>query len=147
MTVMRTFQPHDLDSVVRLSNRTLRERYDPGIYIAVFQNHPEYFLVAYDSGKFLGFALALPDTESPDLRILMLSVHETYRRQSIGSGLLRELVSRALSSGIKRIVLEVNVENHEAISFYKRLGFSIDQMLSGYYATGHDAYRMSKAIA
>jgi len=55
---------------------------------------------------------------------LGMAVSENYRNQGIGSFLLKEMVSLANNwLAIKRIELEVFVDNLSAIKMYKNMGF------------------------
>ena len=144
MPFIRTFRPSDLQDIAVLADRTLGENYNPGIYTAVHQTNPEGFIVCHEGNDLIGFAVAVP--EENDLRILMLSIHERYRRRGIGSSMLKELVSRFLAKGFKKLVLEVREGNDGAIEFYRNRGFEIESMIPNYYSTGESAYRMTRVI-
>ena len=144
MVLIRTFHPTDLQDVMSLSNRTLGEIYNPGIYTTVFQFSPEGFLVAAENNNLIGFIIGIP--EEKHLRILMLSVHERFQRRGIGGVLVQELMSRYMSKRFERIVLEVREGNDQGIKFYQKLGFTIDKMVPHYYSSGENAYRMSRVF-
>jgi ribosomal protein S18 acetylase RimI-like enzyme len=50
------------------------------------------------------------------------------------------------SRGVQRVVLEVNVANEIAISFYKGRGYVTQRTLRNYYRDRTDAYLMEKAL-
>lgn len=144
MLVISTYNLRDLKEIMPLAARTLGEDYSPGIYSAIFQNFPQGFVVARQEDRVIGFCIMVPDVDS--LRILMLSVHENHRKKGIGSALLKEALARMLSLNYKKLTLEVRETSHESIAFYKKLGFRIDSLLSGYYSNGDNAYRMEMDI-
>jgi ribosomal protein S18 acetylase RimI-like enzyme len=53
-----------------------------------------------------------------------MSVVKELRRQGIAQTLINELEKIALSSGIKKLVLETNITWTNAIIFYKLRGFN-----------------------
>ena len=72
----------------------------------------------------------------------MISVSENNRRRKIGSNLLKNLLKKLILQNIKQVELEVRTDNFAAISFYKKNGFFIKEMISNFYQNGEDAYNM-----
>ena len=67
--------------------------------------------------------------ERDEMRIELLAVDEAYRRQGIGSTLLRWAESKARSTKkIKRLTLEVVRGNH-AVALFKKFGFEVANAL------------------
>jgi ribosomal protein S18 acetylase RimI-like enzyme len=52
-----------------------------------------------------------------------MSVARDFRRQGIGSAVLRRLLADAKTAGYRKIVLETTSTWNEAIAFYQRHGF------------------------
>jgi len=58
----------------------------------------------------------------------MIGVKEEYRRQDIGSRLLRELEIVAFSRGLQQVELMVTSENAAAVRYYAKNGFRIERL-------------------
>ncbi len=73
--------------------------------------------------------------------IVTIDVDPLYRRKGIGSNLI-EIVKRILiTQNIKKITLQVSMDNKIAVNFYRKHGFKITQKLPNYYPTT-DGYNM-----
>jgi len=71
-------------------------------------------------------------------------VARKYRNLGIGSKMLRMVVRKLRSKGIKRISLTVKTSNRAAISLYKKIGFEVVRLSKDHYRNGSDAYLMEK---
>lgn len=60
-------------------------------------------------------------------------VHPGYRRQGIGSALLKEVVEYAEKHELVRLTLEARVSNFPAIALYESFGFVRDGIRPGFY--------------
>ncbi len=58
-------------------------------------------------------------------RIVQIAVDPLYRHRGYGRDLVHSLVEEARRQGYPALVAEVRMENHEAIAFYKKLGFQV----------------------
>lgn len=52
-----------------------------------------------------------------------VGVHPEFRRRGLGRMLMTASLVRAAQNGMKRVILEVDIENHRAIGLYQQLGF------------------------
>lgn len=95
-------------------------------------------LVYYDNGV---KGIILYSLLYDRIEIEYIIVHENYRKQGIGSKLLREIEKH----DIKNITLEVKESNIEAINFYKNNGFSIASIRKNYYKN-ENGYLMLKEL-
>lgn len=78
-----------------------------------------------------------------EMHILKIAVDDKYRDQGIATGLIKYGVHVAISSGASWVLLEVRPSNRVAISFYRKLGFTIIGKRKQYYLeTGEDALVM-----
>jgi [ribosomal protein S18]-alanine N-acetyltransferase len=78
--------------------------------------------------------------------IITIDIAESARRHRLGTLLMEEAEQRLRASGVTAIVLEVAVDNVAAITFYKRLGYSVMRTLPRYYLDSLDAFQMAKQL-
>jgi ribosomal protein S18 acetylase RimI-like enzyme len=104
-------------------------------------------LVAHFNGKTVGFVSGQIDTGIGrwSMHFTKLIVDEDYRRKGIGNRLMQASIRMAESTGCDGFYLEVNVNNRNAISFYKKLGFKEMDLVRRYYPDGSDMLKMVKA--
>jgi [ribosomal protein S18]-alanine N-acetyltransferase len=146
--VIRDFKPEDFEPLWRLD----QECFPPGIAysrqeLKVYVRHRGSFtLVAEDTedGRIAGFIVA---HEGPTGHIITIDVLEAARRSGVGSMLLRAAEDRLRAAGSKAVGLETAVDNISALSFYKRLGYSVIKTWPRYYSNGVDALVMKKELA
>jgi len=143
MFSVRTFQPKDMFSVIKIASETLTERYNPTIFNYFYETFPEYFVVAESAHKIIGFIIGA-EINSTKIKILMLSVSKNYRRKKVGNTLLNEFEKMILKKGINDIELEVRTKNKTAIKFYQKNGYKIEDKMENYYQNGENAYIMRK---
>lgn len=58
-------------------------------------------------------------------RITNLLIFDEFKRQNLGTRLIREMITLAKSKGVRMIVLEVLSSNATAIQLYQKCGFEI----------------------
>ena len=76
-----------------------------------------------------------------------IAVHPSFRRQGIGSFLLKTCLSYLKRRGVSKIYLEVRASNKIAQNFYRKFGFKKDGIRRSYYQdTGEDAVLMSRKV-
>ena len=145
MYTIRSFQPDDMFSVIKLASVALTEHYNPNIFNCFYETFPQGFLIAEQNHKIIGFITGLKiNTES--VKILMLSVLEKHRKQGIGTLLLKQFIKEISKQKIKKIELEVKINNEIAIKFYKKNGFTITNTLYKFYQNNENGYLMKKNI-
>ena len=140
-TVLRRVGPHDLEQVNSIANDTLRESYNMELFTHLFENQSGSFFVAEFEGEVLGFALAVPLTQR-SMRILMLAVRSDMQRAGVGRALLDLCKEHAKLRMMAEMVLEVSIDNENAIEFYRKNGFSVISVIKKYYNDGSDAFVM-----
>jgi len=142
---IRTFEPTDMFSVIKIASNTLPERYNPSIFNYFYETYPQGFIIAEIAHKIVGFLIAVK--VKPNIaKILMLAVSKQHRRKKIGTMLLNELYKKILEENITAIELEVRTDNTTAIKFYEKHGFKIKNKLLHFYQNGEPAYVMRKDI-
>ena len=63
------------------------------------------------------------EAENDEYLIAHLAVSEDFRRQGVGQALLEKAAQDARTAHIKKLVLEVEIENQKAIALYRKAGF------------------------
>ena len=145
MQNIRTFEPNDMFSVIKLANNTLTETYNPSLFTYFYETYLQGFLVAEQNHKIIGFIVGVKITNE-SARILMLSVSPQHRRKNIGTNLLNKFIENIKMENIKEIHLEVRTDNEKAIRFYQKHNFEITDKIAGFYQNGEDAYIMKKRL-
>jgi ribosomal protein S18 acetylase RimI-like enzyme len=74
-------------------------------------------------GAIINMARTFEPLSNEDYTIQALAVLPEARRQGIATRLMESAADQARSKGLKRIVLDVLVENKDARRFYERVGF------------------------
>lgn len=143
---LRGFRPGDIPSVIGMVAEALHERYDASLYESLSLQWPEGFLIAADpADRPVGFLLGVNQVER-EARVLMFAVDRDHRHRGIGSDLMERFLDRCRIRGLSRVTLEVRVSNTTAIRFYSRFGYSVTDLLRGYYSDGENGYQMARDV-
>ena len=103
-----------------------------------------YFLVAKSDNIIVGFAGLKVIIDEAD--VMNIVVKKDFRRNSIGSLLLENLISYARSKNLRIVNLEVNENNLSAIHLYDKFGFNHIGIRKKYYNGESDAIIMRKCL-
>jgi [ribosomal protein S18]-alanine N-acetyltransferase len=107
-------------------------------------------LVAKCEAPIAGFILIHAASHKPRTiptgHIISLDVDETFRRGGVGSALLHAAEKSLAACGVREVDLETAVDNHAAIAFWQRRGYSIIGRIKDYYDDGADAFAMSRVL-
>lgn len=109
--------------------KSIIENEDLQVYVKDFgKHHDDKCLVAEVGNKIVGAVWTRImndyghiDDETPSLAI---SLYKEYRRQGVGTQLLRKMLAMLKKCGYKQVSLSVQKENH-AVKLYARIGFNI----------------------
>jgi len=149
MAELREYLPSDFDRLWELDQACFSPE------IAYSRAELEYYLrsphaiclLALESGKTVGFILGHSRGRQPHVgRIITLDVAPEARRAGIGSILMQNLEACFRQAGCRSTLLEVAVNNHAALRFYKRHGYAVLRTLRRYYPGGLDGLLLGKAI-
>ena len=75
---------------------------------------------------------------------MTIAVHPDFRRQGIAHHLITELEKWAAELGADSMMLEVDINNENAIALYTKLGYQKLNIRKNYYGYGKDAQIMKK---
>jgi len=101
-------------------------------------------MLAEADGVVGGFIVSEQSAEMA--HIITLDVLENFRRQGIGTRLLRAAEEAASSRGARLIVLETATTNKPAIALWTRHGYREAGRHKNYYGPGLDALEMHKLL-
>ena len=88
---------------------------------------PDLFLVAREKGRVIGSIVAGYDGYRGHInRVAVLKAH---RRQGVGILLVREAEARLGALGCTKINLQIRAANHAVASFYRRLGYAVEDRI------------------
>lgn len=93
-----------------------------------------------DAEEIIGYCLVL--LRKKWAKLYSLGVLEKYRSEGIAGTLLTQMFQELKNKEYERILLEVRVDNLNAIALYKRHGFKTLRRTSGFYKDGCDAFIM-----
>ena len=96
MLIVREFEPKDMFSVIKLASDSLPERYNPSLFNYFYETYPKGFIIADYEHKIVGFLIGVK-TSKETAKILMLAVSKQFRKQKIGSELLKNFLNIAKS--------------------------------------------------
>ena len=129
--ILRSFTTPDQEAVQQLILNGLAEHFlylDPSLnpdlddITATYLSIGDLFLVAELDKKIIATGALV--RESPETgRIVRVSVASDNRRMGIGQLIVHQLLENARRLELKRILVETNRDWHEALVFYKNLGF------------------------
>ena len=144
MGTIRPFRITDLYDVASIARESFREHYTLDFFEGIWHLAPDTFLLMEENGKIQGFILGV-QTDIDEARILMLAIKKSYRRQGIGTFLLKMFLD-CIKDRVKRVFLEVHWDNSGAIAFYQYHGFQVKGSIKNFYTDGSDAYIMEKRV-
>ncbi len=128
---IRPFQIADEEQVIALWRRCdlVRPWNDPHKDIQrKLRVRPELFLVGLLDGKIVATVMAGYEGHRGWLNYL--AVAPEYQRRGLGREIVGEAERLLRAAGCPKINLQVRTANEAAIEFYRRLGYSVDKVVS-----------------
>jgi ribosomal-protein-alanine N-acetyltransferase len=144
---LREFEPHDFEALWQLDQICFTRgiAYSKAELAHYIKQPRAFTVVAERSGALAGFIVVEREIKGK-ARIITIDVHPEQRRAGLGSILMDAAETRLAQAKAKSIILEVAVDNHPAIAFYKKRGYSIVGTIPRYYLGSLDAFRMEKEL-
>ena len=128
---IRPFRMEDQQAVIRLWDQCglVVPQNDPAADIACkLKMQPELFLVGLLDRDVVATVMA--GYEGHRGWINYLAVAPRLRRRGIGRRMMEAVEDKLRSTGCPKINLQVREFNNEVIDFYRRLGYSVDAVVS-----------------
>ena len=145
--ILRLYRPSDFETLYEIDEICFPRgiAYQRDEFKTYLSSVGAYCVLAEVLGDIAGFVL----TERSGKRghIVTLEVLEKYRRQHIGTLLLRAAEQEAALQGVTRMYLETATENKAAIALWKKHGYRESGILKDYYGNGFDGFEMEKSVA
>jgi ribosomal protein S18 acetylase RimI-like enzyme len=91
---------------------------------------PDLSMLLMSGDEPTGYAVC--SVEGQEGWIVQMGTHPSYRRRGLGGMTLAEVMRRFQVEGLQTAVLQVNVNNPEATSLYRRLGFEPSRRFISY---------------
>ena len=151
-TIIRRCEPTDLISIMEINMKTLPEHYSDYFYESLLSDLPESFLIAENSGVFVGYIMCKSEFGFSNFKrlgfvkkghVVSVAVLEKLRGKGIGSALVEEAFKGVKEKQCDEMYLEVRCSNTDAVKLYEKLGMFVKQRLRSYYRDGEDAYMMA----
>ena len=103
-----------------------------------------YYIVAEANGAVIGYAGVMPAGDLTD--ILTMTVAPEFRRKGIAREFLKRLIDWSRNKKAAAVMLEVRIDNAEAIPLYEANGFRKISERIDYYGPGKTALVMRKEL-
>jgi ribosomal protein S18 acetylase RimI-like enzyme len=136
---IRPFQPDDEAAVISLWQRCdlVRPWNDPHKDIRrKLRVRPDLFLVGLLDGQVVACVVAGYEGHRGWLNYL--AVAPEHQRHGLARAIVGEAERLLRAAGCPKINLQIRISNHGVIDFYKRLGYSVDDVVSMGKRLEHD---------
>ncbi|XP_069494179.1 N-alpha-acetyltransferase 30 [Ambystoma mexicanum] len=134
-----------MPEIMRLITKDLSEPYSIYTYRYFIHNWPQLCFLAMVGEECVGAIVCKLDMHKKMFRrgyIAMLAVDSKYRRNGIGTNLVKKAIYAMVEGDCDEVVLETEITNKSALKLYENLGFVRDKRLFRYYLNGVDALRL-----
>lgn len=140
MLITRLIEPSDLPTILSIESQCFEFPWPEDELRRVLSLPNCFGIAAVVDGLIAGYIIY--ETHSDRIHIVSIAVHQSERRQGIGSILVEELVEQ-LSTHRSRILVDVRETNLAAQLFFRSLGFKAVCVIGDFYEeTEEDAYVM-----
>ncbi|MFW9779997.1 MAG: ribosomal protein S18-alanine N-acetyltransferase [Candidatus Heimdallarchaeota archaeon] len=153
--IIRSFELKFLDQVTEINRICLPENYPEHFFRTIHSELPSGFLICEVDSQVVGYTMARLESGMSHFSLfhrarkghtVSLAVLPPYRRQGLGTKLLKESMTAMIAAGANELFLEVRVSNQPAISLYHRAGYQIVKEIRHYYRDYEAAYLMALKV-
>ena len=111
-------------------------------------NLADLSLIAEIDNNPIGYVIARREFRENEIigHVIAIAVHPEHRRKGIGRKLMETVLQEFKKLGVKKVYLEVRVNNLPALRLYEKLGFKIVEYIPAYYRDGEDAFVLEKVL-
>ena len=140
---IRKMRPSDVEAAAAIEWDTFSDPWTEQGFLDALKLQNTCYLVAESNGQIQGYCGFYQSFE--EANIVNVAVAAAYRKQKIGTTLLKRLLEEGVQRGVTDFILEVRKTNLPAVSLYESLGFQIEGIRKGFYEKPkEDAYLMRK---
>ncbi len=140
----------DINDIIRINRLCLPENYSFDFFYRIISENSFGCVVAEIDEKIQGYVLSRTERplssfigiQSIKGHIISIAVLPQYRRNRLGTKMMKYIMNKQIEHKIETVYLEVRVSNIAAIEMYKNLGYSIKKELRDYYRDGESAFHM-----
>ena len=128
---IRPFAPSDEAAIIDLWNKCglIRPWNDPHKDIArKLEVRPDLFLVGVEGGRVVACVMAGYEGHRGWLNYL--AVDPDHQRRGFGRLMVVEAERRLFEVGCPKVSLQVRASNRAAVEFYRKMGYSVDDVVS-----------------
>lgn len=147
---LRDARPSDLDALLALENACYppNQAYSREEYRYALTRAKAVNLALEEDGALVGFIGAFHHRSHRLGHVYTVNVHPTQRGRGLGRALMSACEERLRALGMRACVLEVNVENADAMRLYEKCGYDRKELLKDYYTQYrvNDAWLYAKAL-
>lgn len=131
----------DLQAILCIEYKCFKDPYPLGLLNRLRVMHPDGFLVAETDGKVVGYVIGVIRWGATG-HVLAIGIDPLFRRQRVGTTLMKHVMDRLMAKGARLIRLESRKSNIEAQQFYYKLDFKRMEEIPYYYEDGETAVVM-----
>ncbi|WP_194852289.1 GNAT family N-acetyltransferase [Nonlabens antarcticus] len=124
----------DLDAILSIEQKIfVTDSYPPFVVRQLFDISSDYFIVAREDEKVLGYAIGGINVSQKHGWLLSIGVQNDARGKGLGKLLTERLVQLLQAHDCSVISLTVYPDNPHAMKIYTDLGFRGDQVIDNYF--------------
>ncbi len=128
---IREFNPLDLNAILSIEKDSFnKDTFDKETFIEFYRTEPYGFLVAEHDDKIIGYIIT---SVRRDYNIISIAVSPEYRKNGVGSSILKKGLEILESEDIRNARLLVRKSNKVAHKFYEKNDFKKVGTLPCYY--------------
>ncbi|HEY8473905.1 MAG TPA: ribosomal protein S18-alanine N-acetyltransferase [Natronosporangium sp.] len=130
---LERLRPRDIDELLPIEADLFGpERWTAGMFRSELENGYYYLVARDDDGSVLGYAglAVIPPDEA---WVNNIAVRRDAQRRGVGRALLEALLAEAARHRVRRVLLEVAVDNAPAQKLYAQYGFEPISVRKRYY--------------
>ncbi|MFW9856032.1 MAG: GNAT family N-acetyltransferase [Candidatus Thorarchaeota archaeon] len=154
--IIRPFELKFLDQVKEINRICLPENYPEHFFRTVYSELPSGFIICEVDSQVVGYTMARLESGMSHFSLfhrakkghtVSLAVLPPYRRQGMGTKLIKESMAAMIAAGANELFLEVRISNQPAINLYQKVGFQIVKEIRHYYRDYEAAYLMALKVS
>ncbi|MGT2832288.1 GNAT family N-acetyltransferase [Streptococcus halotolerans] len=134
----------DIEDIVSLENKVWTAETtpaplpisDPNKVIEKYENNTKYLIAEDKDGLVLGvldFHAFYPFESGKHVVTFGIAVDPEERREGVGQALIDDFFKEAIAENYRKAIIHVLSTNHQAVQFYKELGFTQEACLKETY--------------